>query len=201
VSAAVFQSALARLVVDPDFRDGVRGRGAEALPEELSDLERERLLAVAVDRGLDITRTLHVGFRLAKLLAWIPLTCAVLGREVRIREVGEFWKRRLPVSFYYLEEAVAFCDYILDRVGEGLDIPYLEEVAAYERASLELRRARPAGEPVAPQTVEFRHDPEALLGALARGEELGRLPEMPCRLMGRKVEGGVEWGFYSRHQS
>jgi hypothetical protein len=201
MSAAAFQSALARLVVDPDFRDGVRARGAEALPEELSDLERERLLAVAADRGLDITRTLHVGFRLAKLLAWIPLTCAVLGREVRTREAGEFWKRRLPVSFYYLEEAVAFCDYILERAGEGLDVPYLEEVAAYERASLELRRARPAGEPAAPQTVDFRHDPEALLGTLARGEEIGSLPEMPCRLVGRRVEGGVEWGFYSRHQS
>ena len=196
MSAAVFQSALARLVVDPDFRDGVRERGD--LPDGLSDLERERLLAVSVDRGLDITRTLHVGFRLAKLLAWIPLTCAVLGRETRNREVEEFWKRRLPVSFYYLEEAVAFCDYLLEK---GLDVPYLEEVAAYERASLELRRARPPGEEAAPQTVDFRHDPEILLGALARGEDLGDLPELPCRLVGRRVEGGVEWGFYSRHQS
>lgn len=193
MSAAVFQSALARLVVDPDFRDGVRGRGAEALPDDLSDLERERLLAVAVDPGLDITLTLHKGFRLAKLLAWIPLTCVVLGRESRTREVAEFWKRRLPVSFYYLEEAVAFCDYLLERVGEGLDIPYLEEVAAYERASLELRRARPAGEAVVPQRVDFRHDPEVLLEALARGEALADLPEMPCRLIGRRVEGGVEW--------
>jgi hypothetical protein len=193
MSAAVFQSALARLVIDPDFRNGVRGRGAEALPGGLSELERVRLLAVAGDPGLDITHTLHKGFRLAKLLAWIPLTCAVLGREVRTREVGEFWKRRLPVSFYFLEEAVAFCDYLLERVSEGLDIPYLEEVASYERASLELRRARPAGEVADPQTVEFRHDPEALLAALARGERLADLPEMPCRLIGRRVVSGVEW--------
>jgi hypothetical protein len=198
MSAAVFQSALARLVVDPDFRNAVRGRGAEALPDGLSDLERERLLAVAVDPGLDITRTLHKGFRLAKLLAWIPLTCAVLGREVRTREVEEFWKRRLPVSFYYLEEAVAFCDYLLERVREGLDISYLEEVAAYERASLELRRARPASEVVDSQTVELRHDPEVLLGALARGEDLAGVPEMPCRLVGRRVEGGVEWRLQTR---
>jgi hypothetical protein len=198
MSAAVFQSALARLVVDPDFRNAVREHGAEALPDGLADLERERLLAVAVDPGLDITRTLHKGFRLAKLLAWIPLTCAVLGREVRTREVEEFWKRRLPVSFYYLEEAVAFCDYLLERVREGLDIPYLEEVASYERASLELRRDRPAGEAVDDQTVELRHDPEALLGALARGEDLAGVPEMPCRLIGQRVEGGVEWRLRTR---
>jgi hypothetical protein len=198
VSAAVFQSGLARLVVDPDFRNGVRGRGAEALPEGLSELERERLLAVAVDPGLDITRTLHKGFRLAKLLAWIPRTCAVLGREVRTREVEEFWKRRLPVSFYYLEEAVAFCDYLLERVREGLDVAYLEEVASYERASLELRRARPAGEVAEAQVVELRHDPEALLGALARGEGLAGVPEMTCRLVGRRVDGGVEWSLQTR---
>lgn len=193
MSAAVFQSALARLVVDPDFRNGVRGSGAETLPDGLSDLERERLLAVVIDPGLEITHMLHKGFRLAKLLAWIPLTCAVLGREVRTREVGEFWKRRLPLSFYYLEEAVAFCDYLLERVKEGLAIPYLEEIAAYERASLELRRARPVGEVADSQTVEFRHNPEALLGALARGESLADVPEMPYRLVGRRVEGGVEW--------
>ena len=66
---------------------------------------------------------------------------------------------------------------------------------ADERASLELQRARPAGEPVPPQVVDFLHDPEVLLAALARREVPPELPERVCRLIGVKTEGGVEWGF------
>jgi hypothetical protein len=192
VSEAAFQSDLARLVVDPDFRDRVRESGEAALTEGLSELEQKRLVAIADDPGLDVTRTLHKGFRLAKLLAWVPLTCAVMPRDVLAREIGAFWQRRPPVSFYFLEEAAAFCEYLQER---GLEVPYLEEVAAYERASLELQRARPAGEAVPPQVVDFLHDPEVLLSSLARREVPPDLPEQACRLIGVKTEGGVEWGF------
>jgi hypothetical protein len=204
MSAAVFQSALARLVVDPDFRDAVRGRGESALPGGLSGLERERLTAVAGHPGLDVTRTLHKGFRLSKLLTWLPLTCSMLDSETLGRELGEFWRRRLPVSFYYLEEAVAFCDYLLERVEEGLEAPCLGEVAAYERASLELQRARPAGEAPEPQVVELRHDPFELLSAVGRGERPLDLPEHPCLLIGTKDGGRIEWRVreaQSLHQS
>lgn len=192
MSEASFQSELARLVVDPDFRDGVRESGEAALCKDLSDLERERLVAIAGDPGLDVTRTLHKGFRLAKLLAWVPLTCAVIPRDVLAREIGDFWQQRPPVSFYFLEEAAAFCEYLLER---GLEVPYLAEVAAYERASLELQRARPAGETAPPQVVDFLHDPEVLLASLARREVPPELPERACRLVGVRTEGGVQWGF------
>jgi hypothetical protein len=194
VSEAAFQSAFARLVVDPDFRDRVRENGEAALGKDLSALERERLLSIAGDPGLDVTRTLHKGFRLAKLLAWVPLTCAVIPKDVLAREIGEFWQQRPPVSFYFLEEAVAFCEYLLERIRSGLDVPYLAEVAAYERAALELQRARPAGDLPEPQVVDFLHDPEVLLASLARSEVPPELPERACRLIGVKTEGGVEWG-------
>jgi hypothetical protein len=196
----VFQSALARLVVDPDFRDGVRERGEAALGGELSDLERERLIHVAGHPGLDVTRTLHKGFRLSKLLTWLPLTCSVLDKEALAREVGEFWRLRLPVTFYYLEEAVAFCDHLLERASAGA----VRDVIAYERASLELQRARPEGEPAPLQVVELGHDPQELLTALSRSEPLEGLPERPCRLIGTKEEGRVEWRILeaqSLHQS
>lgn len=192
MSAAVFQSALARLVVDPEFRDGVRERGEAALPGDLSDLERERLIHVAGHPGLDVTRTLHKGFRLSKLLTWLPLTCSVLDSEALAREVGGFWRRRLPVTFYYLEEAVDFCDYLLERLERGA----VRDVVAYERASLELQRARPEGVPVPLQVVHLRHDPQELLTALSRGAPLAALadiPEQPCRLVGIKEAGRVEW--------
>lgn len=200
MSAAGFQSALARLVVDPDFRDAVRERGEDALCDELSDLERERLIAVAGHPGLDVTRTLHKGFRLSKLLTWLPLTCSVLGNETLAREVGEFWRLHLPVTFYYLEEAVAFCDHLLERMSAGPE----RDVIAYERASLELQRARPEGAPAPLQVVHLRHDPQELLTALSHGVSLANVPEQPCRLVGIKEAGHVEWRILaaqSRHQS
>jgi hypothetical protein len=169
----------------------VRESGEAALREDLSELERVRLVAIAKDPGIDVTRTLHKGFRLAKLLAWVPLTCAVIPRDVLAREVGDFWQQRPPVSFYFLEEAAAFCEYVLRR---DLEVPYLAEVAAYERASLELQRARPAGEAAPLQVVDFLHDPEVLLASLARREVPPELPEQTCRLIGVRTEGGVEWG-------
>lgn len=200
MSAASFQAALARLVVDPDFRDGVRERGEAALPGELSELERERLIHVAGHPGLDVTRTLHKGFRLSKLLTWLPLTCTVLDREALAREVGEFWRLHLPVTFYYLEEAVAFCDHLLERMDAGPE----RDVVAYERASLELQRARSAGETAPVQVIDLGHDPQELLTALSRGESLAGVPEKPCRLIGTKEDGRVEWRILeaqSLHQS
>jgi hypothetical protein len=194
VSAPAFQSALARLIVDPDFRDDVRERRVDALAADLTPLERERLLVVSVDPGLDITRTLHKGFRLGKLLTYLPLVRALFDRDTLAREVGEFWRRQPPVSFYFLEEAVAFCDYLLERIEEGeLDLPYLEEIAAYERAALELQRSRPDGSPPPPQTVAFRHDPLPLIAALAQGEVPAAATERRCWLLGARQEGQLEW--------
>jgi hypothetical protein len=194
VSAPVFQSALARLIVDPDFREDVREHRAAALPSPLTPLERERLLAVSVDPGLDITRTLHKGFRLGKLLTHLPLTRVLLDRDTLAREVGEFWRRRPPVSFYFLEEALAFCDYLLERMRTGdLRVRYLEEITAYERAALELQRTRTDSSSPPPQRVEFHHDPLPLIAALARGEVPATATLRRCQLLGSREDGRLEW--------
>lgn len=194
MSARVFQSALARLIVDPEFRDDLQARREAALPAELTDLERERLLAVSGDPGLDVTRMLHKGFRLVKLLGQLPLTCAVLGREVLAQEAKEFWRRRLPVSFYFLEEAIAFCDHLLARESAGeLQCLYLAEIAAYERAILELQRPRPDGTPPPLQAVGFSHDPLPLIAALAQGEVPPAVNERQCRMVGIRTDAKLEW--------
>jgi hypothetical protein len=194
VSATAFQAIFARLVIDPDFRDDVRARGEAALDAELSDLERERLLFVAADPGMDVTRTLHKGFRLSKLMGQLPLTCAALGKEALPREVAEFWRRNPPVSFYYLAEAVSFCDFVTQRLDDGMEppTPYLAEVTAWERAGLELQRPRPEGEATPLQVVEFSHDPLPLLDALGRGES-PTLAERPCLMIGGNEDDRIEW--------
>jgi hypothetical protein len=195
MSRAVFQGALARLVVDPDFRDGVRARGATVLPADLSELERRRLVAVAADRGLDITRTLHKGFRLGKILNQLPLTCALLGSDRLAVEIAEFWRRRLPLSFYFLEEAVAFCDHLLARARAGeLAVAYLEEVVGYERAERKLKQSRAEGSPLPPLRVPFRHAPLDLLRPLSEGRVPAEVPAAACVLVAAlTAAGGVEW--------
>jgi hypothetical protein len=181
MTARVFQAAMARLIVEPDFRDTVRAEGRVALAGELTPLEAARLVSIANDRGLDMNRTLHKGFRLGKLRALLPLTCTALTPARLAREVAMFWRAHPPASFSFLPEALEFCDFLARRQLPSL---YLDEVLAFERATLELERARVDAPP--PQSVRFRHDPVRLLGALAAGRRPRSVPARPCLLLGSK---------------
>lgn len=181
MTALAFQTALARLIVDPDFRDAVRARGAIALSGSLTALETSRLVTIAHARGVDLNRTLHKGFRLGKLRALLPLTCALLTPARLAREVAAFWREHPPASFSFLPEALEFCAFLERRRVRSV---YLAEVMAYERATLELERARVGAPP--PQSVRFRHDPVRLLGALAGGRRPRAVPARPCLLLGSK---------------
>ena len=181
MTALAFQTALARLIVEPDFRDAVRASGAAALAAPLTPLEASRLVTIASDRGLDMNRTLHKGFRFGKLRALLPLTCSLLTPVRLAREVAAFWQANPPASFSFLPEALEFCGFLVQR---QLRLVYLSEVLAFERATLELERARVGPPP--PQSVRFRHDPVRLLGTLAAGRRPRSVPERPCVLLGSK---------------
>lgn len=188
MSLHAFQSSLARLITDPAFRDRVVA-GAGLDDAELDARETLRLRRIAVDPGLDVNRTLHKGFRLGKLRALLPLTCQALGSKRLAREVGRFWRQRPPSSFYFLPEALEFCDFLAAGKPRG---KYLAEVLAYERATLELERARSGEAPV--QVVHFRHDPRALLACLAAGRRPRGIAERRCRATGRRSrDGRVTW--------
>jgi hypothetical protein len=184
-----FQTSMVRLVAEPAFRDAVRLHGGAALPSGLTALERTRLAAIAADPGMDVNRMLHKGFRLGKLRAMLPLTCRLLGAKQLARQVESFWSDCPPSSFYFLPEALEFCRHLQ---ASGLRRKYLSEVLAYERATLELERARQG--PTPSQAVRFRHDPAALLGALAAGRTPRRMPVRDCVAVGRRDTGGrVSW--------
>lgn len=186
-----FQAALARLVADPRFRDAMR-RGRSVGTSGLSDRELRRLRAVADDPGLDVTRTLHKGFRLGKLLAFLPLSCQLLGDRRLAREVGAYWRTHPPRSFYFLEEALSFADHLLARTRRGLRVPYLADVLAYERTVLWLQRPWPPTPP--PVEVAFEHEPDRLLALLAAGSRPRGLARHPVRYVARRTaDGRVEW--------
>lgn len=191
MSLQSFQSHLARLVTEPAFRDQVRTGEYGELAGELSPLEQKRLRAAAGDPGLRVTATLIGSFRLSKILQLMPLTRQMLGDARLVQEARTFWREAPPRTYYSLEEALEFCDYLLGRAGRG---PFVKEVVAFERAQLELRRVRPEGEPVPPQEVVFKHDPRDVLGPLTEG----RAPRQARRWFGRMraslgADGEVEW--------
>lgn len=189
MSLAAFQSGLLRLIADPAFRDAVAANGAAAFTGDLTPLESARLQRIAVDRGVDINRTLHKGFRLGKLRALLPLTCQLLGARRLARVLPAFWQQRPPASFSFLPEALDFCTWLAHC---GLRVRYLDDVLAYERAVLELERARTDTAPE--QRVRFCHDPAPLLATLAAGRRPRGIAPRLCWAVGRRDAGGaVEW--------
>jgi hypothetical protein len=185
---------MARLVVDTKFRDRVRACVDDALDCELTPLERKRLQAIASDSGLAATSTLYRGFRLSKLYAMLPRTCALLGKRRLTHEVRLYWAARISVSLYFFEEAFGFCDHLQARLQAGLRVAYLEEVMTYERACLELQRPRADTDAPTAQLVKFQHDPEILLNYLSRGQKPRAVPALSCTLLGVLDENDkVQW--------
>lgn len=191
MSARAFQAALARLALEPDFRDAVRREGEPALGPDLTPLERRRLCGVAGDSGLEMTAFLIRSFRLGKIVTLLPLTRTLLGSERVAEEAKLFWHEHPPTSFYFLDEALDFCDHLLAR---GLRIKYLEEVVGYERTLLELQRVRADGDRPEPQLVRFEHDPVRLLSTLGAGRRPRGIPELRCTLRASlDGERAVQW--------
>jgi hypothetical protein len=196
MSLQAFQSGMLRLIADPAFRDSVIASGETALaPLELTEIERRRLRAIAVDRGLDINRTLHKGFRLGKLRALLPMSCQLLGSRRLAHELSGFWAHCPPASFSFIPEALEFCQWLARR---AMRVRYLDEVLAYERAMLELERARSGDTPS--RIVRFRHDPARLFGALSAGLRPHAIPACDCRAIGsRDRDGRIRWRIRSSH--
>ncbi|HKE95333.1 MAG TPA: hypothetical protein VKB34_13560 [Povalibacter sp.] len=188
MSLEALQCALVRLIADPSFRDAVRAGCLPDLATQLTPLERSRLESIAADRGLDVNRTLHRGFRLTKLRGLLPLTCEALGSRRLGAEATAFWQVCPPTSFYFLPEALEFCEFLASRRRLG---KYVREVMAYERAHLELQRARRAAPPS--QRVHFRHDPAVLLATLAAGRRPRSIPLRDCIATATLRDGEVEW--------
>ena len=194
MTQSAFQANVARLVVDPDFRDQVRANGYQSLEGELTTLEQERVMSIVFERGLDATRTLHKSFRLTKLYTMLPLTRRLLGPARLVPLIGSFWQQSPPVSHYFLEESIAFCDFLFDRMRSGLVVEYLEEVVSYECASLKLKHPMTAADESKTVEIQLRHDPSILFAQLAQGKVPHNVPYRSCVLKGRREQdGGIHW--------
>jgi hypothetical protein len=185
-----YQQELMRLVLDQAYAQQVAADPA-ALPADLDQRAVRRLVSIAADPGLHLTRTLHMGWRLSKLLTLLPMTCAAADRELLETEVLRFWREQPPRSLYFVDEAVRFVDHLIEAVG-GSE-PILADVARFEQAGLLLGDAARYGLPIEPVQVQLQHDPAQLLGRLAAGGPLAGVDERPGVLVGSVVDGEPVW--------
>lgn len=159
---------------------------------DLTDQERRSILALEGDRGYALTCHIIRWWRSFKIRAATPLTCAQLEGESEDR-IQEHIGLRAFTSFFFLEEAIGFLDYLLE---DRLLTPITRSIVRFERALLSAHverasilatpnRAEPAAidaaidVDTAPQLmcrkasgvtiVQFDRPPEQLLGSLLAG--------------------------------
>ncbi len=186
-----FQALQARLVVDPGFRERVvAAQGALTEEPDLTALERRRLAAIARSEGLRISVLVHRGWRLGKLLTLLPRTCSMLGPDRAAAELDVFWRRQLPRSLYFHDEAIAFADHLADT-SDDLGLPYLREVVAFERAEVELMR--PGTEPGERRSVVMPRELGARLAGAIGDAASGGPMEAAVFVGERLAEGGTRW--------
>ena len=122
---------------------------------------------LARDPGVHILRALASEFRAGMAVDALKLTSRLIlltrGETAFRQLLNDFWKLFPPEPFESAE-AEAFAVYLADC---RLDIPYLDEVLAFERALIQALVTQEN------RLVQFRHDPLPLLQALREG----RLPE------------------------
>ena len=125
MSLAGYQRVLIAMLVQPTSAVSVaRGEFAES---DLTDLERTRLQAAAGDPGVALTRRLHEGWRLTKLLTLLPLTFDVTDNELLAEHVSSFWRQRPPTSLYFEDEAAAFALQVAQAAPPGSLLQFTAE--------------------------------------------------------------------------
>src|SRR5262245_11242779 len=130
-----FQQAIVDLTLAPAMGRALRAGDARVLENyELTRRERDRLVAVAAERGMLVNCTLARGNRLEVIFEAFPMTCILLQGMLR-PVLDELWESHRPSHYQLAAEADAFVVFISRKLADGtLDIEYLPEIFAYELA-------------------------------------------------------------------
>ncbi len=183
MTLAVFQTALAELVAEA--RDGSGG-------EDLADIERRRLAALADDRGVATMRMLYMSWRLTKVLSLLPLSLKLLGDEQTAALLRAFWAIRKATSLHFVEECLEFAAFLHARVDDKPQ--HFAAILDFETARLQLRMQQSLGLRPAAQRVVFGAEPAALLAALQGGADLSSVRPCPAVLRGElDADGHERW--------
>jgi hypothetical protein len=196
MSIAAFQSALAEMAGRPPFAARVRHEGGSALTGyDLTLRESRRLVAVARQPGMEITCTLARANRFTSIAEVFPMTCHVLGSDLRSL-IDRYFGARVPDNYQLSGEEEAFANFLQDEMAAGrVALRFVADILAFETASYRLALAgRDADNKIGTippdETVIFSQDPGPLLDAVGAGLAPPDLPlgHYPVRL---SLEGGA----------
>lgn len=159
MSLQAFQRLQTAMVLDKNEAARVAAGDFGVLGADLTALERTRLVSQARDPGMTLTRKLHKGWRLTKLLTLLPLTFRVGDPDSLADLVEEFWCANLPHGLYFEGEAARFAIFLIKRTPEGA---LLCDTAAFEGAMLAIGH-RAEARPGSSLLVHLNHHPQSFL--------------------------------------
>lgn len=181
MSLQALQSALGLLVSG--------ARAAENVGN-LTESERRSLDDIAQQPGIATVRMLYKSWRLTKILTLLPLTAEIL-RDVLADRLVQFWLQRPARGPYFVEECLAFLDFIEAR-GAELDVASLADVVTFERARLEMRDALGRGVGHVSATLSFEHEPAMVFRSIRVAGPVPALASSPTMLRGDLWSDGTE---------
>lgn len=126
--------------------------------------------------GLALYRTLVASFRNGALADLLPYTLRLLGRrlgQAGLEALLSDYRRSEPPPLFPADEALAFVAWVR---ASGPRLPYLEDLLELEGGIVRLASEGRGGE------LRFRHDPSAIVAALAGGGVPRDLPDGDYRL-------------------
>jgi len=136
--------------------------------------------------GLALYRTLVASFRNGALADLLPYTLRLLGRQVgeaALETLLSAYRRAEPPPLFPADEALAFAAWLR---ANGPQLPYLDDLLQLEAGIVRLVSEGRGGE------LRFRHDPSAIVAALAAGGVPRDLPAGDYRLALGQEPGGPE---------
>ncbi len=164
MSLRTYQRAQVAMITDGAVAHRVGLGDLRPWEDDLTARERERLVWQATDAGLVLSRTLHKGWRLTKLLTLLPATFRQGDPDLLSDLVATFWQRHPPQGLYFEAEAARFAAFVADRVPGGTP---LHDAAVLEGALLTVGHLGP---PAGIVEVHSAHDPRQLLSGAPASE-------------------------------
>jgi hypothetical protein len=142
VSLTEFQRAFADLIASPERCLEAREEPSKVFGSyELTRREQLRLTCMVRSAAMSVNCTLYRVNRLTPIYSVLPLTCSLLGDQLR-SELEAFCALSDHATSQYRREALRFAKWLLDRISSGmLRGGPIEDAIAFERAAFDVRTA------------------------------------------------------------